>query len=203
MPGVPSILQPLVDRGAPLAMNMPGVTTGPEAVIGITKDARNPNAARLFAYWLLTPGGQAALNADPGSVSPWDAKKAPAGYTRRRRERLAEAARRDLHGVRRSLTRERYRSGSQSTEAAADPAPPPHSLQRVSAAVALFIAALAIYPLGTVLVRIFFTDGQLDLSGLRRDARRPRARDADQEHADRGRRQLGDRARHRRRRSPG
>jgi len=38
----------------------------------------------------------------------------------------------------------------------------------VSAAVALFIAALAIYPLGTVLVRIFFTDGQLDLSGLRR-----------------------------------
>jgi len=82
VPGVPSILQPLVDRGAPLAMNMPGVTTGPEAVIRITKDARNPNAARLFAYWLLTPGGQAALNADPGSVSPWDAKKAPAGYTR-------------------------------------------------------------------------------------------------------------------------
>jgi len=34
--------------------------------------------------------------------------------------------------------------------------------------VGLFLAAIAIYPLGTVLVRIFFTDGQLDLSGLRR-----------------------------------
>ena len=30
VPGVPSILQPLVDRGAPLAMVTPGVTTGPK-----------------------------------------------------------------------------------------------------------------------------------------------------------------------------
>jgi iron(III) transport system substrate-binding protein len=82
VPGVPSILQPLADRGAPIAMNMPGVTTGPEAVIGITRDARHPNAARLFAYWLLTPGGQAALNADPGSISPWNVRTIPDGYTR-------------------------------------------------------------------------------------------------------------------------
>jgi iron(III) transport system substrate-binding protein len=82
VPGVPAILGPLVDRGAPLAMNTPGVTTGPEAVIGITRNAQHPNAARLFAYWLLTPGGQAALNADPGSISPWDAKSVPAGYVR-------------------------------------------------------------------------------------------------------------------------
>jgi iron(III) transport system substrate-binding protein len=82
VPGVPAILAPLQDRGAPIAMNIPGVTTGPEAVIGITKDAQHPNAARLFAYWLLTPGGQAALNADPGSISPWDVKTAPEGYTR-------------------------------------------------------------------------------------------------------------------------
>ena len=34
--------------------------------------------------------------------------------------------------------------------------------------VGLFLAAIAVYPLGTVLVRIFFTDGHLDLSGLRR-----------------------------------
>ena len=82
VPGVPSILQPLIDRGAPLAMNTPGVTTGPEAVVGITRDATHPNAARLFAYFLLTPGGQALLNADPGSISPWDVKTAPTGYTR-------------------------------------------------------------------------------------------------------------------------
>jgi len=43
----------------------------------------------------------------------------------------------------------------------------------LSALVALLVAALAIYPLGTVLVRIFFTDGQLDLSGLRRTFDQP------------------------------
>ena len=38
---------------------------------------------------------------------------------------------------------------------------------------ALSIAALAIYPLATVIVRIFYTDGQLDLSGLRRTLDEP------------------------------
>jgi iron(III) transport system permease protein len=38
----------------------------------------------------------------------------------------------------------------------------------VSAIVALALAALALYPLGTVLHGIFFVDGELDLSGLRR-----------------------------------
>ena len=32
---------------------------------------------------------------------------------------------------------------------------------------------MAVYPLGTVLVRIFYTDGQLDLSGLRRTFDQP------------------------------
>jgi len=82
VPGVPSIAQPLIDRNAPIGLVTPPVTTGPEAVIGITKDAKNPNAARLFAYFLLTPGGQALLNADPGSVSPWDVNARPKGYLR-------------------------------------------------------------------------------------------------------------------------
>ena len=43
----------------------------------------------------------------------------------------------------------------------------------ISAIVALSIAALAIYPLATVIVRIFYTDGQLDLSGLRRTLDEP------------------------------
>ena len=82
-PGVPSIFAPLAASGAPISMVTPtSATTGPEAVIGITKNAKHPNAARLFAYWLLTPGGQAALNADPGSISPWDAKNAPKSYVR-------------------------------------------------------------------------------------------------------------------------
>jgi iron(III) transport system permease protein len=43
----------------------------------------------------------------------------------------------------------------------------------VSALVALFLAAIALYPLGTVLVRIFVSHGQLDLSGLRRTFDQP------------------------------
>jgi len=43
----------------------------------------------------------------------------------------------------------------------------------ISVLAALFMAAIAVYPLGTVLVRIFVTDGQLDLSGLRRTFDQP------------------------------
>jgi len=81
-PGVPSIYAPLAAAGAPLGMNTPPVTTGPEATIGIAKDAKHPNAARLFAYFLLTKGGQNQLDADPGSVSPWDKVNEPKGYVR-------------------------------------------------------------------------------------------------------------------------
>ena len=82
-PGVPSIFAPLAASGAPIGMVTPtSATTDPEAVIGITKDAKHPAAARLFAYFLLTPGGQALLDADPGSVSPWDANNAPKSYVR-------------------------------------------------------------------------------------------------------------------------
>jgi iron(III) transport system substrate-binding protein len=82
VPGVPSIAQPLIDRGAPLAVLTPPVTTGPEIVPMINRNARNPNAARLFTYFLLTPGGQALLNADPGSVSVWARQNLPRQYQR-------------------------------------------------------------------------------------------------------------------------
>jgi len=83
VPGVPAIFAPLAASGAPIGMNTPTTaTTGPEATIGITKDAKHPYAARLFAYFLLTPGGQNLLDADPGSVSPWDKVNTPKGYVR-------------------------------------------------------------------------------------------------------------------------
>ena len=82
VPGVPAIFAPLATQGAPIGMNIPPVTTGPEATIGIAKNAKHPNAARLFAYFLLTRGGQNALDADPGSVSPWDSVNEPKGYMR-------------------------------------------------------------------------------------------------------------------------
>ena len=43
----------------------------------------------------------------------------------------------------------------------------------LSVAVALFMAVIAIYPLGTVLVRIFVSNGHVDLSGLRRTFDQP------------------------------
>jgi iron(III) transport system substrate-binding protein len=80
VPGVPSIAAQLIASGAPIGTVIPPTTTGPEAVIGLTTGAKHPNAAKLFAYFLLTPQGQALLNADPGSVSIWDLKNAPKGY---------------------------------------------------------------------------------------------------------------------------
>jgi iron(III) transport system permease protein len=43
----------------------------------------------------------------------------------------------------------------------------------LSALVALFMAALALYPLGTVVVRAFYSDGQIDLSPIRRTLEEP------------------------------
>jgi iron(III) transport system substrate-binding protein len=80
VPGVPSIAAQLIASGAPIGTVIPPTTTGPEAVIGLTVGAKHPNAAKLFAYFLLTPQGQALLNADPGSVSIWDLKNMPKGY---------------------------------------------------------------------------------------------------------------------------
>jgi iron(III) transport system substrate-binding protein len=82
VPGVPSIAAGLIKQGAPIGLVTPPVTNGPEATIGITVKAKHPNAARLFAYFLLTPGGQSLLNADPGSVSIWDEDNRPKGYIR-------------------------------------------------------------------------------------------------------------------------
>ena len=66
VPGVPSILQPLVDRGAPLAMNTPGVTTGPEAVIGITKNARQPERGAALRLLPADAGRAGGSQRRPG-----------------------------------------------------------------------------------------------------------------------------------------
>jgi iron(III) transport system substrate-binding protein len=82
VPGVPAIAESLIAKGAPLREVTPSVTNGPEEVVLLTNKAKHPNAAKLFAWFLLTPGGQALLNADPGVISAWDVNKLPAQYTR-------------------------------------------------------------------------------------------------------------------------
>lgn len=66
IPTYPSHAVALIDQGAPLELitNLDptqGITTS----IAITADAPNPNAARLFANWLLTPAAYEIWCGDP------------------------------------------------------------------------------------------------------------------------------------------
>lgn len=82
VPGVGSIVSGAVDRGAPLDFAIPDLTTGPEIVVLVSEDASHPNAARLFAWYLLFGEGQEILNALPSTASPATGEGMPADYTR-------------------------------------------------------------------------------------------------------------------------
>ncbi len=103
VPGVPSIIQPLIDRGAPLAMNTPGVTTGPEAVIGITRDAspseRGPAVRLLPAH----AGRAGAAQRRPRLDLAVGREDRADGLHARGRERVTAAGNSDLPGIRRQL----------------------------------------------------------------------------------------------------
>jgi iron(III) transport system substrate-binding protein len=69
----------LKDKGAPLEINYPENTTGPAYGEGLNADPAHPNAQKLFASWLISKEGSAALfKANPQSVSPY---ASPAGVT--------------------------------------------------------------------------------------------------------------------------
>ncbi|GAB3428844.1 ABC transporter substrate-binding protein [Actinophytocola sediminis] len=82
VPNVTSAVQPAKDKGAPVAINVPPLTTGPEIVAGIATQAQHPNAARLFTHFVLSEEGNKILNSQPGSVSPYDTATMPAEFTR-------------------------------------------------------------------------------------------------------------------------
>ena len=175
VPGVPSIYPPLADQGAPIAMNTPGVHDRPGGRRRHHEGREAPERGPAVRLLPAHPGGQAQLNADPGSISPWDLATAAKGYIRVD-SNVSQKSAQDIYaafGV--EVDPWRYRSGSGSDEAVAQGAPPPHAvLGLLSARRRSFIAAIAIYPLATVLVRIFYTDGQLDLIGPAANARRAR-----------------------------
>ena len=106
VPGVPSILQPLVDRGAPLAMNTPGRHDRPGG--GHRDHEGRPQPERGSALRVLAADAGRAGGAQrrPRLDLAVGREDGPRRIHPRRRERLAEAARRDLHGVRRSVARE-------------------------------------------------------------------------------------------------
>lgn len=83
--GVPtndSAVQMLVAKGSPIGTVPPTVTTGVEMQIFLTArgKAKHPNAARLYAQFVLSPEGSKIFNDDPGSYSPYDTTRLPKGY---------------------------------------------------------------------------------------------------------------------------
>lgn len=81
-PAVGSQIQGVADRGAPLVNVVPDVTSGVE-MSGALVDpdcSPNPNAGRLFLYWLMTPEGQAAFSDFEAVFSVLDTAGLPSGY---------------------------------------------------------------------------------------------------------------------------
>jgi iron(III) transport system substrate-binding protein len=80
-PAVASSAKKVQDAGAPVKLLTPPVTTGVEMQLMLTAPdkADHPNAAKLFANWLLTEDGNMATAGDD-AVSVYDTEALPKGY---------------------------------------------------------------------------------------------------------------------------
>lgn len=64
IPNLRMVSYSLIQQGAPIDDSTPEPVTGWGSMLAITKDAPNPNAARLFSSFILSPAGQAILSKD-------------------------------------------------------------------------------------------------------------------------------------------
>lgn len=82
IPGVPGLLSGIKEKGAPVALVKSDFTTGVEMQVMLTArdKAKNPNAARLLANWVMTPEGNKVFNDDPDGFSIYDTKAVPKEY---------------------------------------------------------------------------------------------------------------------------
>jgi iron(III) transport system substrate-binding protein len=82
LPTIVPQVQAVKSKGAPVDSIMPAYTTGIELHLLLTHraKAKRPNAARLYANFLLSPEGNAVLNGDPGGFTMYDTAKLPAQY---------------------------------------------------------------------------------------------------------------------------
>lgn len=67
LPSVQATVNPVKDKGAPLEMVVPEVTTGNEFQALIPKDGPSPHTAELLYQFLLTEEGQQAFNGTAGA----------------------------------------------------------------------------------------------------------------------------------------
>lgn len=80
LPTVAGVVQPLKAVGAPIDLFSPtGPTTGIFSQVVMTRadKAQHPNAARLFANFLLSKEGNMVFNSDPGQIGPHNVKDLP------------------------------------------------------------------------------------------------------------------------------
>lgn len=81
-PNVAQVVTGAQKNGAPVDFLLPDVTTGPEIVMSLTTNAAHPNAARLFAHFVLSEEGQSIINNAPATFSARTAYDLPSGYVR-------------------------------------------------------------------------------------------------------------------------
>jgi len=83
LPVVSGQVQGVREKGAPLEMVQPELTTGVllRLVLTARGKAKAPAAARLFANYVLSPEGNKVVNADPGNFTMYDTDRLPKRYT--------------------------------------------------------------------------------------------------------------------------
>jgi iron(III) transport system substrate-binding protein len=80
IPSLGALVAGQVAQGAPLDLTIPNLTTGVEIEMAVSTDASNPNAARLFAHYVMSEEGQVVLNEDPATYSVFDTSGLPSEY---------------------------------------------------------------------------------------------------------------------------
>ena len=81
-PTTMAIIRTVKDKGGPIDTVTPDLTTGLEMHILLTarSRAKQPNAARLFANYVMSPEGNKIFNDDPGNASVYDTATLPKEY---------------------------------------------------------------------------------------------------------------------------
>lgn len=80
-PAAHAVAQALRDSGAPVGTVLPPITTGPQFNLLMTnpETAQHPNAAKLFANWMLTKESNIHALGDL-AYSPFDTERLPSGF---------------------------------------------------------------------------------------------------------------------------
>ncbi len=82
LPNLIPVMLPLVQKGAPLKALPVDYTTSSDQHLILTAPnrARHPNAARLFANWIMSPEGNKVFNDDPEGFTVHETGRLPRDY---------------------------------------------------------------------------------------------------------------------------